>query len=144
MLYSSFVFYANFPYRRNSFQFGFHFATTVVMAALRAVIGAAIGAVVSGAVMVVAAPLALAAVGFGTSGVAAGSLAAAIQSIVFGPWTYSVFSVLQSWGAAGIPASTVAAVTGTGAAAGGVAGGVSSKSSKAAVEEEKGNEGKEE
>ena len=133
------MFYANFPYRRNSFQFGFHFATTVVMAALRAVIGAAIGAVVSGAVMVVAAPLALAAVGFGTSGVAAGSLAAAIQSNVYGSGTYgvfSVFSVLQSWGAAGIPASTVAAVTGTGAAAGGVAGGVSSKSSEAAVEEE--------
>lgn len=61
-------------------------------------------ALVGGAVLVVAAPVALAAAGFTTGGVAAGSVAAGIQSTVYGGTvaSTSVFAGLQSAGAAGL------------------------------------------
>ena len=68
----------------------------------------------------VAAPFALGAAGFTTAGVAAGSAAAAVQSIVYGATVGSgtVFAVLQSAGAAGIGgAAKVAIGTTVGAAA---------------------------
>ena len=62
-------------------------------------IGAAVG-VTAGAVAI---PLTLAAVGFGAAGVVAGSTAATIQSIMYGGLTTGVFSICQSFGAAGVP-----------------------------------------
>jgi len=61
-------------------------------------------AVGAGAVAVVDAPAALTAVGFTSAGVAAGSLAAATQSAVYGGYVASgsVFALAQSSGAAGI------------------------------------------
>ena len=52
-------------------------------------------------------------------GVAAGSIAAAVQSAVYGGATTGIFSVLQSAGAVGI---SVAAKAGIGSAAGATAG----------------------
>ena len=54
---------------------------------------------------VVALPVTLSALGFGAAGVAAGSVAAATQSAVYGGATTGVFSVLTAWGAAGAPAA---------------------------------------
>lgn len=77
-------------------------------------------AVVAGAAAVVAAPVALAAVGFTSSGVAAGSMAAAYQATLGGVIAKgSVFAVLQSCGAAGIPAAAQAMVAAGGATVGG-------------------------
>jgi len=60
--------------------------------------------VVGGALVVVAAPFALSWVGFTAGGVAAGSAAASIQSIVYGGTvaSSSAFAALQSAGAAGL------------------------------------------
>ena len=59
---------------------------------------------VAGAVGVVVAPVALTAAGFTSAGVAAGSLAAATQSAIYGGYVASgsVFALAQSAGAAGI------------------------------------------
>ena len=64
-------------------------------------------ALVGGTVLVVAAPFALTAAGFTGGGVAAGSIAAGIQSAVYGGTvaSTSVFAGLQSAGAAGLGAS---------------------------------------
>ncbi|XP_064614312.1 interferon alpha-inducible protein 27-like protein 2A isoform X1 [Liolophura sinensis] len=66
--------------------------------------GAAIGGV-----SVAAAPLALGALGFTTGGVAAGSVAAAIQSSVYGGTVTagSLFATAQSVGAVGVTTSAV-------------------------------------
>ncbi|KAJ7384036.1 hypothetical protein OS493_024050 [Desmophyllum pertusum] len=76
--------------------------------------------IVGGTAAVVAAPLALAAAGFTTGGVAAGSIAAGIQSSVYGGCVgaSSAFAVLQSAGAAGIGIKTAAGIftAGVGAA----------------------------
>lgn len=64
-------------------------------------------ALVGGTAAVVAAPFVLTAAGFTTGGVAASSIAASIQSAVYGGTvgSTSVFAVLQSAGAAGLGAS---------------------------------------
>ena len=81
----------------------------------------AAAAVVGGSVAVVAAPFVLTAAGFTTGGIAAGSIAASIQSAVYGGTvaSTSVFAGLQSAGAAGLGASATGAVftAGAGAAA---------------------------
>lgn len=68
---------------------------------------------------VAAAPVVLPALGFTTSGVAAGSLAAAAQSTLFGGAVASggVFAGLQSAGAAGIGLAGKAAIASTAAGA---------------------------
>ena len=61
-------------------------------------------AVVAGVTAVVAAPLFLSAAGFSTVGVAAGSVAASVQSFFYGGviGSTSIFATLQSAGALGI------------------------------------------
>jgi hypothetical protein len=66
-----------------------------------------------GAGCVVATPVLLAAVGFTATGVAAGSAAAATQSVVYGAWTGGVFSVLQSAGTGSVMLAPVASAVGT-------------------------------
>ena len=68
-----------------------------------------IGATV-GVGIVVAAPLGLAALGFSAGGVVAGSAAAGIQSGIGSVAAGSTFATLQSAGAAGLAASTKAAM----------------------------------
>ena len=60
--------------------------------------------ILGGTAAVVAAPFVVTAAGFTTGGVAAGSIAAGIQSSVYGGYVgaTSAFAVLQSFGAAGI------------------------------------------
>lgn len=68
----------------------------------------------------VAAPVALAAAGFTSSGVAAGSMAAAYQATLGGVIAKgSVFAALQSFGAAGLPAMAQATTAVAGAGVGG-------------------------
>ena len=68
-----------------------------------------------GAAAVVGAPFALAAAGFTSAGIAAGSLAASAQSAGLAG---STFAALQSAGAAGLGYGGIAAVFGAGAYAG--------------------------
>ncbi|KAJ7384094.1 hypothetical protein OS493_024111 [Desmophyllum pertusum] len=76
--------------------------------------------IVGGTAAMVAAPLALAAAGFTAGGVAVGSIAAGIQSSVYGGCVgaSSAFAALQSAGAAGIGMKTAAGIftAGVGAA----------------------------
>lgn len=73
----------------------------------------------AGAAAVAAAPLALAAVGFTSSGVASGSMAAAYQATLGGVIAKgSVFAALQSAGAAGLSAMAQATTAAVGAGAG--------------------------
>lgn len=76
-------------------------------------------AVVGGTAAVVAAPFVLSMVGFTTGGVAAGSIAASIQSAVYGGTvaSTSVFAGLQSAGAAGLGTSAAGSVFAAGAGA---------------------------
>jgi len=75
-------------------------------------------ALVGGTTVVVAAPFVLTAVGFTTGGVAAGSIAAGIQSVVYGGTvaSTSVFAGLQSAGAAGLGSTAAGALFAGGAA----------------------------
>ena len=91
-------------------------------------IGAAIGTAIGAAVAVVAAPIAIAAVGFGAGGIAAGSIAASMMSsaaianggaIAAG----SLVAVLQSIGAVGMGAGVAAGVAAAGAGVGAAVGG---------------------
>ena len=77
-------------------------------------VGAAVGIVGTVAAPVVASA-ALGAAGFTTSGVAAGSAAAAIQSTFYGGYVASgsTFALLQSAGAAGISATTSGVIGGS-------------------------------
>ncbi|XP_077525292.1 uncharacterized protein LOC144136651 isoform X1 [Amblyomma americanum] len=100
------------------------------------VIGAA--ATAGAAAAALAAPAVLPAVGFGSVGVSAGSIAAGIQSTMGGVIVKgSLFSLCQSWGAVGLPATVqaVSAATGAGlcgaAAAVDAAGAVCSMAAKA-------------
>ncbi|KAJ7598135.1 hypothetical protein C8J56DRAFT_161533 [Mycena floridula] len=72
------------------------------------------GMVVAGSAMLLPALaiLALNAVGFTLSGVAAGSLAAAIQSLFYGASTTGLFSILQSLGATAVIGSPVLPIVG--------------------------------
>ena len=81
-------------------------------------------AVVTGATAVVAAPAVLSVVGFTAGGVAAGSVAASIQSVFYGAYTGGVFSVLQSAGAAGIGAAGNAVIGGIGGGIGALGTGI--------------------
>jgi len=74
---------------------------------------AAVG-VAAGAAAVVAAPAVLSGVGFTAGGVAAGSLAASIQSVFYGGSVAagSAFALAQSAGAAGIGLGSNAAISG--------------------------------
>jgi len=78
--------------------------------------------VATGLAAVAAAPLVLGAAGFTAGGVAAGSIAASVQSAVYGGSVASgsVFALLQSAGAAGIGAAANATIAGT---AGGITAG---------------------
>ena len=79
-------------------------------------VGVGVGAVAG----IAAAPLVLSAAGFTAGGVAAGSIAARVQSVVYGGATCGVFSALQSAGAAGLGlvGNAVAGSVGAGVAAG--------------------------
>ncbi|XP_052257699.1 interferon alpha-inducible protein 27-like protein 2B [Dreissena polymorpha] len=72
--------------------------------------------VVGGATAIVAAPLVVSAVGFGSAGVVAGSLAASLQgpAVAAGSW----FAIGQSVGAAGFGIAGNAVLLGTGSATG--------------------------
>ena len=75
--------------------------------------------VVGGAALLVAAPYVLLPVlGFGSGGVAAGSLAAGVQATIGNVAAGSMFAALQSAGAAGVSWLTTAAVAAAGAAGG--------------------------
>merc|ERR1712142_48735 len=76
------------------------------------------GLVVGGLLGLVALPLALPAMGFTAAGVAAGSLAAGIQSAVYGGATAGVFSAAQSAAVVGTGMATKAAAVAVGASAG--------------------------
>ncbi|XP_075530376.1 uncharacterized protein LOC142563671 isoform X2 [Dermacentor variabilis] len=83
------------------------------------VAGVAVGL---GAAAVLAAPVALAAVGFSSTGVVAGSTAAAYQATLGGYIAQgSVFALCQSWGAAGLTATAQAGVAAGGASIGAAA-----------------------
>ena len=71
---------------------------------------------VGGVGAVVAAPYVLAGAGFTAGGVASGSLAAGMQSAIYGGATCGAFSALQAAGAAGIGAAGNAAIGAAGAA----------------------------
>ncbi|RDX43166.1 hypothetical protein OH76DRAFT_1236254 [Lentinus brumalis] len=75
------------------------------------VAGAALIAVAAPVLAVAGAAVALPAIGFGTGGVIGGSLAAAIQSAVYGGSTCGLFSVFQAAGAT-IVAPSVSSVLG--------------------------------
>ena len=85
--------------------------------------GSFFGAVVGGGIALtltaVAAPIVLPAIGFGTGGVVAGSMAAATQSAIGNVAAGSLFATLQSLGAAGgLSVAATGAATAAGAAAG--------------------------
>ena len=69
--------------------------------AWRSVTGAVIGGGIVLALTAVAAPIVLPAIGFGTGGVMAGSVAAAAQSAIGNVAAGSLFATLQSLGAVG-------------------------------------------
>ena len=72
----------------------------------------------AGTAAVVATPMALSAAGFTASGIAAGSVAATIQSVWYGGTAGGMFAALQSAGVLGIGSTATAAIGGaTGAAA---------------------------
>jgi len=85
--------------------------------------GVVLGALVGGVAMSFGAPVVLGYVGFTSSGVAAGSTAASIQSAFYGASTTGLFSAAQSVGATGVvsAATTVTSAT-VGAGIGAVAG----------------------
>uniref|UniRef100_A0A0K2VBR2 Uncharacterized protein n=1 Tax=Lepeophtheirus salmonis TaxID=72036 RepID=A0A0K2VBR2_LEPSM len=71
-----------------------------------------------GGTSIIAAPFILTAAGFGAAGVASGSIAAGVQSAVYGGATSGIFSILQSAGAVGISAASTAIIgTSTGTVA---------------------------
>jgi hypothetical protein len=75
-------------------------------------------ALVGGGLAVVAAPVAIAAAGWGAAGVTGGSAATFIQSTFYGAWTCGTFSTMTSIGAAGLGTTGTAVVATGGAAAG--------------------------
>ncbi|XP_064463716.1 interferon alpha-inducible protein 27-like protein 2 [Ornithodoros turicata] len=82
----------------------------------------AAAAAVGAGLAVLAAPLALGALGFSAAGVGAGTLAATWHSAIGVVAKGSVFSLLQSFGAAGIPATVQVAVGAVGGTAGAAVG----------------------
>jgi len=70
--------------------------------------GKIIGGVVGGVAGAIALPIALPLLGFTATGVAAGSAAAGIQSVVYGAFTTGLFSMAQSMGAVGVSAGVTA------------------------------------
>lgn len=81
----------------------------------KVLIGVAIGA----PLLVIAAPYAIAAAGFGAGGVVGSSAAAAVQSVVYGAWTTGLFSTATSVGAAGLGTAATVGVATAGGATGG-------------------------
>ena len=77
------------------------------------------------AVGVLAAPVvagaALGAAGFGSTGVVAGSIATAVQSVVYGGATGGLFALCQSAGATGVIGSAATAAIGGGTGLTGIA-----------------------
>ncbi|XP_076066546.1 uncharacterized protein LOC143039957 isoform X1 [Oratosquilla oratoria] len=95
----------------------------------------ALGAAAGGVGLVVAAPIALAGIGFTAGGAAAGSLAAGMMSTAAAAnggaiAAGSVVAICQSVGAAGLGAAGAAAVGSVGAAVGGAAAAVGAKMAK--------------
>ena len=72
----------------------------------------AVGAA-AGTAAVAATPLVLSAAGFTAVGIAAGSLAASIQSVVYGGAAGGMFAAIQSAGVAGIGYTATAVIGGT-------------------------------
>ncbi|KAI1792004.1 hypothetical protein LXA43DRAFT_371255 [Ganoderma leucocontextum] len=88
----------------------------------KAIGGAAAVAVAVPTLAVAGAALALPAIGFASTGVVGGSIAAGVQSLVYGGSTCGVFSILQSVGATIVAPSLISTATAAGCAtAGGVA-----------------------
>lgn len=81
-------------------------------------VGTAVAA--GSAIAMVTAPMALSAIGFGSAGIIAGSLAATWQSTVYGGFVAagSLFSVLQSIGASSAAALSFTSTIGIAGAAG--------------------------
>jgi len=107
--------------------------------------GKIIGGTAAGIAGAVALPVALPLLGFTASGVAAGSIAASVQSVVYGAWTGGLFSLAQSAGAAGVATATTAGMAAGGAVAGLAVGSFADNSSarqKAFVEKMKNEENK--
>lgn len=96
-----------------------------------------------GVCAMVAAPAVLGAVGFGSGGVTAGSMAAGIQSSIGSVTAGSTFAVLQSWGAAGIPLAAQTWIGAAGAAAGGFGAKFFGRQTQSSDATKEGNEGKE-
>lgn len=69
--------------------------------------------IAAGTAAVAATPLVLSAVGFGSGGIVAGSLAAGIQSTLYGGATTGMFAAVQSAGMTGIGSTASAAIGGT-------------------------------
>ena len=84
------------------------------------------GAVLCGTSLVVAAPIVVAGLGFGTGGIIAGSTAASMMSAMAPTVAGGVVATLQSVGAAGLGASGTAALATIGSAVGGTISGVAS------------------
>ena len=84
--------------------------------------GLVVGGVVGIGAATIGVPVALTVAGFGATGVAAGSVAAAVQSSIGSVAAGSTFAVLQSAGAAGISWLITGAIAGTGAVIGWIAG----------------------
>ena len=81
----------------------------------------ATGSVVGGATAVVAAPFIVAGIGFTAGGIASGSIAAFLMSVLAPTVTGGIVATLQSVGAAGFSAAGVAALAGVGGTVGAAA-----------------------
>ena len=75
---------------------------------------------VAGSAAIAATPLLLGAAGFGSAGVVGGSLAASVQSLIYGGSTTGLFSLCQSAGAAGLSTMTTTVVPAASCAMGGL------------------------
>ncbi|KAI0696856.1 hypothetical protein C8T65DRAFT_583141, partial [Cerioporus squamosus] len=82
----------------------------------KVVAGAALVAVAAPVLAVAGAALALPVIGFGTGGVIGGTLAATIQSVVYGGSTCGLFSMFQAAGATIVAPTVSSAVTAAGSA----------------------------
>lgn len=89
----------------------YNFPISIVFLSLTVIIGkVALGALIGGVAAVSAATFALPILGFGSAGVAAGSVAAGVQSLIGSVSAGSLFALLQSVGATGLAMGAKAAI----------------------------------